>query len=215
MEEFRVKLEKGARAGDAEAQLQLGQLLLYPPDGMQVEKDNAAYMLIKAAEQGRCEAYSVLGYFYMESHIDYTEARKWHLLGIETGQPSSETALSWMYFNALGIPHDKAKAYDLAARAAERKYLPAMVNMGRYYAGDDVIKLPPDFQPEYVKAASWYDKAAKLGDARAAFYLGRLIWSGQVPGRDRKEARALLQWASGQGLGAAKKMIADIDMEKE
>ena len=216
MEEFRRKMEKAARAGDAEAQLQLGLLLLAPVSSAQIEVENAAYMLTKAAEQGRGEAYAVMGHFFMESHIDYTKARKWFQLGADKGQPDSETALSWMYFNSLGVPADKGKAYELATRAAERKYLPAMVNMGRYYTGDDIENLPEDFNPDYGKAAEWYERAAKLGSREGAHYLEQL----NIQGKGRRlsqsagrlfSARTTGPGESSDGVAALEKLALKMD----
>lgn len=211
--ELRQRMEKAARAGDAEAQVHLGQLLLEPPDGIQREEENAVYMFKKAAEQGRSDVYPVLGNYYMESHIDYAKALKWHRLGVEKEQAVSETALSWMYFNALGVSHDKAKAYELATRAAEKKYQPAMVNMGRYYAGDDIKNLPDDFQPDYRQAIEWYERAAMQGNSRATQYLAKLMAQGSVTARDREKVRASLQKASEQEAGKAKKAPSSVKME--
>ena len=214
-DEARRLLEKAARAGDTTAQMRLGAILLDPPGGGYIETQNALYMYKKAYENGRLEAISAIGNVYMESHSikDYALALRWHRLGVEKEQPSSETALGWMYFNGFGVSVDKEKAYELTSRAAGRNYSPAVVNMGRYYSGDQMPNLPDDFQPDLPKAIEWYTKAVDLGNSRAQYYLGRLIWEGKVPGRNRDEARPLLEKAQDQNQSGAWSMICLIDME--
>jgi hypothetical protein len=214
-EAIRRQLEKAARAGDSEAQIQLAYFVLNPPGGGLIEHDNAFYLFRKAAEQGRTDAMTVMGNLYMENSSvrDYVQAHKWHRLAAEKEQPASEAALGWMYFHGFGVKADQEKAFEWTRKAAERNHTGAMLNMGRFLAGDNLPKLPDDFRPNYVQAAQWYGKAVNFGDAWAKYYLGKLIWQKRLPGRDRHEARALVMAAAEARVNPARELLGEMDLE--
>ena len=75
--------------------------------------------------------------------------------------------------------------------------------LGKKYASGDGI--PRDIR----KAAYWYFKAAKQGDAEAQLRLGFFYFNGHVVSKDQKKAASLYAKAARQGHAEAQRQLAD------
>jgi len=94
------------------------------------------------------------------------------------------------------------------------------VAAAQYFVGHFYEKgLGTDQDQDYAKAATWYRKAAKNGESRGAFCLGKLNFSGLGMVKNEKKAERL--WIRAVELGNAKAARAllglylqDLDLEK-
>ncbi|MSO64268.1 MAG: hypothetical protein EXQ85_00430 [Alphaproteobacteria bacterium] len=116
-----------ARAGDAAAQRNIGQLYRL---GQGVPKDLAVaanwYRL--AAEQGLARAQANLGVMYLRGEgvaQDHGPAANWFLKAAEQGHAISQYNLALLYEQGLGVERNRTKAVGWLQRAAEGGHDPA------------------------------------------------------------------------------------------
>jgi biofilm PGA synthesis N-glycosyltransferase PgaC len=156
-----------AEAGDAEAQVRLGQLCaltLDPPDLTQ-----ARMWWTRAAEAGHAEAQNNLG-ILLATELDppeVAEAGMWWTRAAEAGHVEAQFNLGVLLATELDPP-EVAEAGMWWTRAAEAGHVEAQNNLGVLLAE----MLDP---PALAEARAWYSKAAAAGDTRAQYGLGRLL----------------------------------------
>ena len=117
---------KLARAGDAAAQRNIGQMYRL---GLGVRQDDAKAVewYRRAAEQGLSRAQANLGMMYLlgrGTEQDYGEAARWFARAAAQGHVISMYNLGQLYEQGLGVKRDLGRAigwYNLAARAGHAK----------------------------------------------------------------------------------------------
>lgn len=168
-------ISTAAKAGFPAAQVVWGQLLL---DGRSVARDpGAAFSWFeKAAIAGDLEARNMVGRCYEQgwgvAH-DWTRATENFEIAARAGHIWAQVNFAQMLMRA-GNPADRPRCFALFKAAAEsgttKPHLKAMNSLARFleegWAGT----------PDPTGAASWYLKAANLGDHWAQFNLATILF---------------------------------------
>jgi len=145
----RQLLEHAARAGDAEAAFQLGELLRV---GMPAQAGQAAQpgapgqawpWYRQAAEARHAKAALTLGQMAANgegTRKDATESARWLALASELGSAHAMFLLSNAYRYGLGVERDEAKGFQLLEQAAEHEYPPALQDLALAVQNDDALR---------------------------------------------------------------------------
>jgi TPR repeat protein len=88
-------MEAAAAAGNAEAQIWVGQHMAYGLDGYPLKPNSGLQMLIKAAEQDNVEAILAVGKMYEQDTFmqDQAKAKTWYEKGAALGSDQAKAAL--------------------------------------------------------------------------------------------------------------------------
>jgi len=122
-----------------------------------------------------------------------------HLAAAERGDHDAQFELYIYFTQGVGVEADPAKAWSFLERAAAGNHPRALFNVGATYAtGKDGAA------PDKDMAASYYERAAEHGNARAAATLGVMILTREIDGTkaqaiawlDRADAGGHDTWAS-------------------
>jgi TPR repeat protein len=108
----------------------------------------------------------------------------------EAGDPRAETYMGIMYDNGYGVPQNRAEAFRLFERAANRGYASAQYNLAFMYHHGRAV------QRSQTEALKWYRQAAAQGDVAAQYNLGKMYAHGLVVQRDLVTAHMWLELAS-------------------
>ncbi len=200
------KLVQRAIAGDADAQLKLGQHY-YSGKGVTQSYPDAYSWFSKAADQGNLPAIGNLCYMNMKGEgtpLDYGKARAACERGVAKGDAVSESYLAAMYDEGYGVPKDYDKALSLYLQAAEQGNVygeRAVCQM--YYWGYGTRR-------DYAVATNWLHQAAAQGDPIAEYLLGRMYYYGHGMSKDYKEAAVFYARAAEKGLTEAEIDLAGL-----
>lgn len=110
-------LETAAKAGDAEAQLHLGQVLI-----VLKRYEEAITWLTRAGGAGQARAWYLLGEMYYQQQTvkqDIEKAFGYYGKGAEAGNDEAQLMYSFFYLTGRGTRKDKAEAYKWALIADE------------------------------------------------------------------------------------------------
>jgi len=199
-EQGNSKLIKKANAGDAEAQLALGDLYKEGGEGIVKDLVTAVEWYTKAAEQGIASAQYNLGRMYYNGEgvaEDKLKAVELYTKAAEQGDADAQFNLGVMYYNGDGVAEDKLKAVEWYTKAAEQGDAYAQFALGYMYEyGDGVTQ-------DKKKATDWYTKAAEQGYAGAQFNLGRMYEYGEGVAEDKIKAVEWYTKAAKQGVAVA------------
>ena len=127
------------------------------------EKATDYYKL--AAEQGHDIAQFNLGDMYENGkgvEQSYTKAAEWYCKAAEQGNHEAQRQLGYLYDVGLGVELNKIRAAELYRKAG-------YVDPGLMY----------ETERNYEKAIEWYVRAAKQGDVRVQYSLGRMYIGGK------------------------------------
>jgi TPR repeat protein len=172
--EFRVSAERG----NSEAQLLLG--LMYTLDAWQINEEESAKWIKKAAEQDEPEAQYQLVSLYIHGkgvQEDMAEAYKWLNEAATQGHAKSQLLLGRWY--AAGIaPQSYEKSAFWFKKAAEQGDIEAQYELGVNYVS---------FK-KYSEATEWFLMAVKQGHTDAALQYALLLEEGKGLKQDKKLA---------------------------
>jgi hypothetical protein len=159
-----------AKAGDAEAQYEVGHIFASGDKG--IEKDDAVafFWFQKSAEQGNAKGENGVGASYEYGNgvaKNYTQALDWFRKAADQGNADAQHELGYMYENG-GVPKDYAEAMKWFRKAADQGDADAQRNIGTMY--ENGYGVPKD----YSEAMKWFRKAADQGDADAQEDITRL-----------------------------------------
>jgi uncharacterized protein len=188
-------LANTAEAGDAEAQLSLGQMYV---NGEGVSKDvvKAVEWFQKAASQGHPKAQFSLGkMYYLGESVpkDAVKAVEWYQKAAEQGYANAQFNLGKMYQTGEGVQTDLAKAVEWYEKAAAQGNADAQGHLGGfYYAGYGV-------QKDAAKAFEWTKKAAEQGGDGVQYNLGVMYQDGHGVPKDSAKAVEWYQKSAAQG----------------
>jgi TPR repeat protein len=89
-------MEAGAKAGNAEAQLWVGQRMAYGLDGYPLKPNSGLQMLLKSASQDNVEAILAVGLMYEQDTFmhDTDKAKTWYEKGVALGSDKAKEALA-------------------------------------------------------------------------------------------------------------------------
>jgi TPR repeat protein len=185
-----------ARAGDASAQRNIGQLYRL---GQGVPKDAAVavnwYRL--AAEQGLARAQANLGVMFITGEgigRDYAMAALWFQRAAEQGHAISQFNLALLYEQGLGVDKNQTRATSWLQRAAENGHDRAAERLAQVL-NDKVAPAAGasapnrDVAPAAPAVAAKPDPSRPVQTARAGDYLP--AWLRERPTRDAKDMPAM------------------------
>ena len=188
---------KAADQGVPEAQFRYGAIRL---QGKYAPKDPAkAKALMKAAaDVGNAMAQFNYGQILLQEHpgdIGIDNAYPWFLKAAAQGLPDGSYAVSQILSNGtLAVPRDDAKAREYLAKAANRGYDTAQLDLGRWLV--EGRGGPRD----YVSGFGWTLRAAVGGNVAAQAQLAKLYYQGLGVEGDSVKAAAWYMVARRAGL---------------
>ena len=204
------ELQKKAKAGEAEAQFNLGGMY-FLGKGISKNYTEAAKWYRKSAEHGYSEAQYNLGWMYANGQgvpKDYTKAMKWYRKAAEQGLTQAQYNLAVMYGEGKGVPLDYVEAVKWYRKAAKQGIVEAQYNLAvMYYKGEGVPK-------NYTEAVKWSLKAAEQGYSEAQYNLGVLYANGEGVKQDWTEATKWYRKAAEQGHRLAPLELASVIKRK-
>lgn len=140
------ELVRRAEAGDAKAQLLLGQAYKYGY-GTGRKESEAVRWYKASADQGNAEAQYCLANAYLFGHgvgKNENEATKWYLPAAEQGQIDAQTNLGSLYH----MQKNYSEGERWTRKAAEGGHFMAQYNLSLWYAKGD--GLPQDYPTAYM-----------------------------------------------------------------
>jgi len=187
-------LERAAKQGHPDAMFKLYQYLKKEGES----KEKALFYLWNAAELGHPKAQRNLAHLYwrgQEVKQNYTVALHWYETAALQNDRGAHFYLGLAAEKGLGKKQDFAemcKEYALAEESGEKANV--QLRRGRIYEKGKGVVVNLDI------AFGHYKKAAKTGNAKAAYYAGRLSFK---RGEDEGETYALLTQAANASLPKA------------
>jgi len=112
------------------------------------------------------------------------EARALLEAAAQSAYPPAQNLLAGIYSHGAGVAVDEARATELVRAAAGADYPPALANLGAIVGF--VAATPGGFR----ESATWFQRAAELGDANAMVYLGFQLSTGLGLAIDAGAAKA-------------------------
>jgi hypothetical protein len=156
--------QRGAEAGDAEAQLQLA-IRYAKGEGVKQDYSIAVTWFRAAAEQGLARAQYDLGVLYERGRgiaADAAQAARWYRKAAEGKYPLAQYNLAVAYTKGEGTRKDPSEAALWYRRAAAQGVVQAMVNLGMLYERGEGVLV------SQVDAYAWYLAAGRRGNQPAA-----------------------------------------------
>jgi len=191
-----------AKAGNAEAQYNLGALLLSDKIG-QTNVKSGMQWLEKAAASGHLAASYALGMIFYtgyEKEVPQDRKRAYKLFeqGAQRGYAPSQFGIGMMLMNGEGVKQDPKAAAAWLTKAADQGHAMAQYNLAMYYAhGQDGKKDP-------ALVFQWYLKAANQGLPAAQFNVGQIYLNGNGAPMDATMAKSWFAKAADKGSVEAK-----------
>jgi hypothetical protein len=180
-----VYYQSGAKAGDAEAALQLA-MLYAKGEGVDQDYAAAATWFRAAANQGVPRAQYDLGIMYERGRgvpVDLVEAARWYQKAAEGKHPLAQYNLAVCYTKGQGVRQDLPEAALWYRRAAGQGVVQAMINLGMLYEKGQGVATSP------VDAYAWYLTAGRRDSQPAARRAADIYAS--LPQLDKIRADAL------------------------
>ena len=152
-----------------------GLRLLLETDNPQVSED-AAKLLLKAAEAGHPDAAVYMGIFYKDGIgvlQSFDKSLFWFRQAAEKHHKTGELYLAWMTFHGFGLPSDENIAVDW--------FIKAYLDESKLAHVKPELTIPTlvkaDLKPK-VETLEWYLDAAKKNDPAAQYELGKRYLQG-------------------------------------
>ena len=179
---------QAAELGDLIAEYNLGVFYKFGT-GVEVNKENSAMYLERAASKDHASANLNLGLLYQEGvngGPDYKKAMSYFNRAAELGNPKAEGCIAVLYQHGLGVEKNTEKAIELFTTCAERGLVHAQYNLSIILSEDD------SKYKDIETAFYWLEKAANLDFAPAQKNLSIFLWGGKGSAVDFEEA---VKWA--------------------
>ncbi|KAF9120579.1 hypothetical protein BGW39_011259 [Mortierella sp. 14UC] len=189
-----------ANSGDAEAQIELGDLSREAKDYSQAMK-----WFVKAADQGNAVSHRKLGYLYdfgLGVPQNDSLAYEWYLKSAELGDPLGQCNLALCYKEGQGVEQDLKKYLECMFKAGEQGVPQAQCSIGVQY------KLGECLEKDFDKAMKWLLKAADQGNEYAQDTIGDMYLNGEGVPADAVIASEWYLKAAEQGCAEAQFDIA-------
>lgn len=168
------RLMKGARTGDAQAQLSLGKIYLSGGEGLAANHNAALHWFVHAAREGLAEADMLIAECValdcagteIQVHLEACQR------AAAQGHAAGHCALGDIYAARSGSAPDLDKAEAAYRAAARAGHHAAARKLGLLLAQHP----RPEASRTSDEAAHWLQLAASAGDRSAAQGLGKLLW---------------------------------------
>lgn len=190
----RAKWEKGAAAGDPNAQFALG-LLAYRGDSEPKDVKRALAQFELASAQGHARAHYMLGGMYeFGEGVAITPERsfKHYLASAESGDVEAQVATGYSYRTGHGVAIDREKSVFWFSRAVQRGSAAGLDEMGRSYQFGWGVPVELDTSLRLYRAA------AQTGYAPAQAHVGWMYYEGNGIPVDAREAVTWFRKAAAQ-----------------
>lgn len=198
---------EAAKAGDAEAQYQLG-CCCEAGRGVPQDGQRAAEWFRQAAAQGHRDAQYALAHslaYGIHCPQNCEEAIVWYRKAAERGHLDAQYVLALSHAYGIGVSEDQGEAAAWYHKAAEAGDVDAQENLARaFFEGCGVPQDP-------IQASLWFQRAAEQGHASAQANLGWMYAQGAGVSRDLGQARQWLRMAADQGHEEARARLAELD----
>lgn len=198
----RTPTEKSAEAGDAKAQVALGDAYA-TGTGYDKSAEKAVSWYEKAAAQGEPDAMRALSRLYSGGELldkDPVKAFEWLRRAAEKGGgPDDELMVGVMLRNGMGVEKDGEKAAEWFRKAAAHGNIEAQYYLGVMHGQGD--GLPKDV----ALAVEWHQKAAMQGHRSSQFSLSWYYGEGEGVAKDEVLAYVWANLAAATGSDAAVK----------
>lgn len=145
--------ERAARAGDAEAAFELGEMLRIGVIGVAPAPNKAWPWYKMAAQQKHAKAALMLGMLFKNGDgvpRDAIEGAKWLTLAGDLGNAHAMFLLSNLYREGAGVPQDAAKARVLLEESAEHEYPPAIQELALTVQTGDALTARDDLRAAHL-----------------------------------------------------------------
>ena len=136
---------------------------------------SAMAALRRAAEQGHAPAQVLLAEILDRAEFN-EEALGWYRKAAEQGDAAGEYGVGEMYLAGEGVKKDPGQAWFWFARAADKKYGPAIIALANAYIRAAIDAEPA--APDAARAAEWLRKAADFDYLPAVEALARAFREG-------------------------------------
>jgi hypothetical protein len=174
------QLSTAAKAGDPQAQLDLG-LLILEGNGANRDPAQAAKWLRMAAEKNLPEAQYQLGLLLDDGQgveKNKAEAAEWFRKAAQAGNMDASSTLAEMYLSGDGVPKDEGLAARFFQPAADQNDIDSQLALGKLY--QQGLGVPKSFND----ASVWFRKAAQLGSPEGRYQLAMLLLDSDPSGRN-------------------------------
>lgn len=196
--------QRAARAGDAEAQLRMGQRYAVGAEGLSRDAAAAVGMFRKAAAKGSIGAWEALGLaLFLGDGVVQDQAQGMALIrkAADAGSASAQFNIGTMYRLGEGVRLDYAQAIVWLTKSADLGEPRAQDSLAHLYINGQ--GMPQDVS----RAMTWFRKAAEQNHADAQYNLaveyhraaGASYLGGAGADADRATALMWLQRSANQG----------------
>jgi uncharacterized protein len=185
-------LNQEAKAGDAEAQVNLGYLFARG-QGVFANQREALRLYNLSAEQGDGEGMNAVGYKYQFGTgvaPDLGLAVHWYCKAVQAGNARGMNNLAILLSDGWGVPKDEEQARDLWRQSAALGHINAMANLAFSYLQSENAERDPN------KGLMWMERAAEGGQQTAQVYLRSHGDTGPLPAAVDQAAK-MVPWARG------------------
>jgi TPR repeat protein len=199
-----AQLRAAAKAGDAQAQSDLGDRLAFGEEHQDFAEAAKWYRM--AAEKGHAEAAHSLGLLYNSGRgvpRDHLEAVKWWRVAAEKGHASAQYWLGDAYELGMGAPQDFGEAAKWYRLSAEQGDGYGQSSLGDLYARGRGVPL------DEGEAVKWYRKAAEQHVESGEFGLAEMYWNGRGVKKDEAAALDLYHRAADKDFTVAQTAIGE------
>ncbi len=138
---------------------------------------------------------------------EYKKAFRLYTIEATKGDSTAQNALSYLYFNGIGVGKDNKTALKWLQRAADVNDTRACFDLGMIYL------LGENIQKDTKKAFHWLSIAADKGNIEAKYNLAYLYYNGDGVKQDVKKAASLLDEAARAGHVRAKQNVARVYLQ--
>jgi hypothetical protein len=162
----------------------------------------AGGLVVGAAQVAAQTGVDVLGARAAIAEGRYADAMAVIRPAAEAGDPLAQSLLGLSYrYGDEGIV-DAKLAVEWMSRAVEQGFSPAVSDLGWFYRyGMEGL------QPDHMRARAEFERAARLGNARAAAELAGMLLDGLGGAPDVNRAILLLRWAGDSGDAMATELL--------
>jgi TPR repeat protein len=186
---------------DPQVKVLMGSVLIAiaAEDGDERRIEEAKKIFREAANEGETKAKALLAYLLQSTNTEeISEILRLYESAARDGDPLAQCCLAeFFYFGLDGVKPDKKMAWHWFYEAARQEYELAELFLGI------MVEAGEGEEQDNERAASYYIRAAKKGNAEAMFRLARMVHSGRgVPEPD--VARAIPLYRQASELGHAK-----------
>jgi TPR repeat protein len=206
----RQRLEALARAGRADAQETLGEVLFHgDPSGVDSRALACGYFsMASPSRRDALHSFAHCVELGISGSANPAQAARLYQQAADRGYAKSMCALGNLYLAGRGVAKDPERGASLCLRGAEAGDKDAQTDLGNLYVrGFGVSR-------DIVQARQWYALAAAQGQVNAAVMLGKIYWNGDGVTRDPSKAAELWKAAYHGGRTDAAALIANWAMSR-